>query len=202
MWYTTLCCCCAHVHILSLVQFSFSTLSMERCTQYCELEEVRNDHVLRLKCCVITFIPTIKLYIVNFDGDFEGNPLEFPSKTGMTVISNQNYNVWARDPLGIPQFFSFNTATVWGHTHNDAHWYAQKSHGMLIILYLFWLWAYIIKQQKLAVASKFIDSPVLNLFVIMLAKAYILLVTIITIAWVVHVHHFEVHTTFNRRPIY
>ena len=27
-------------------------------------------------------------------------------------------NVWARDPCN----FFFNTATVWGHTHNDAHW--------------------------------------------------------------------------------
>ena len=56
-------------------------------------------------------------------------PMGSPSKNGMTVISNRNYNVWARGPLRIPQSFSFNTATVWGHAHDDAHWYAQKSRG-------------------------------------------------------------------------
>ena len=55
------------------------------------------------------------LYIVNFYGDFQGWSLGIPYKNGMTVISNWNYNVWARDPLGIPQFFSFNTVTLWGH---------------------------------------------------------------------------------------
>ena len=37
------------------------------------------------------------------------------------MITDQNYNIWARDPLGIPQLFSFNTATVWGHTHISMH---------------------------------------------------------------------------------
>ena len=35
-------------------------------------EEVQNDHVLRQKCCVITLIYPHILYIVNFDGDFQG----------------------------------------------------------------------------------------------------------------------------------
>ena len=68
------------------------------------------------------FYPHI-LYIVNFDG---GDPSGSPSKSGMAVISDRNYNVWARDPLGIPQFFSFNTATP----------LVQKSRGILIISYL------------------------------------------------------------------
>ena len=71
---------------------------------------------------------------------FEGDPSGTPSKNGVTVISDRNYNVWARDPLGIPQFFSFNIATLWGHAHDDAHWYAQKSCGILMISYLLWKW--------------------------------------------------------------
>ena len=38
-----------------------------------------------------------------------------------------------------PQLLSFNTAwhaTVWGHTHNDTHWYVQKSRGILMSSYL------------------------------------------------------------------
>ena len=69
---------------------------------------------------------------------FEGDPSGSPSKNGMIVISDRNYNVWARDPLGIPQFFSFNTATVWRHAHNDMYWYAQKSRGIVMISYLLW----------------------------------------------------------------
>ena len=30
-----------------------------------------------------------------------------------SLLSHRDYNVQAKDPLGIPQFFSFNTATVW-----------------------------------------------------------------------------------------
>ena len=67
---------------------------------------------------------------------FEGDPSGSPSKNSMTVISNQNYNAWARDPLGIPQFSSFNTANLWGHACDDTHWNAQKSRGILIISYL------------------------------------------------------------------
>ena len=67
-----------------------------------------------------------------FEGDLSGTP----NKKGMTVIGDRNNNIRARDPLGIPQFFSFNTATVWGHAHDDAHWYAQKSHEILMILSL------------------------------------------------------------------
>ena len=67
---------------------------------------------------------------------FKGYPLGSPGKNGMTVISDRNYNVWARDPLGITQFFSFNTPNVWGHAHDGAHWYAQKSREILMILYL------------------------------------------------------------------
>ena len=52
------------------------------------------------------------------------------------LISNRNYNVWARHPLGIPQFFGFNTVTVWRYAHDDVHWYARKSHGILMISYL------------------------------------------------------------------
>ena len=63
---------------------------------------------------------------------FEGDPSGSPSKNGMTGISNRNYNVWARDPA----IFSFDTATVWGHTHDDVHWYAQKSREILMISYL------------------------------------------------------------------
>ena len=36
---------------------------------------------------------------------FEGDRLESPNKKGMTVICDQNYNVQARDPLGIPYSF-------------------------------------------------------------------------------------------------
>ena len=67
-----------------------------------------------------------------FEGDLSGSP----SKRGMTVISDQSYNIRARDPLGIPQVFSFSTATVWGHAHDDTYWYAQKSRGILMISYL------------------------------------------------------------------
>ena len=38
------------------------------------------------------------------------------------------------------RFFSFNTATVWGHTHDDVHWYARKSRGILMISYLLCPW--------------------------------------------------------------
>ena len=62
-----------------------------------------------------------------FEGDLSGSP----SKNDMTVISDQNYNVWAK-----AQFFSFNIATVWGHAHDDIHWYEQKSRGILMISYL------------------------------------------------------------------
>ena len=48
---------------------------------------------------------------------FKGDPSGSPTKKGMTVISDRNYNIQVRDPLGIPQFFSFNTATIWRHTH-------------------------------------------------------------------------------------
>ena len=72
--------------------------------------------------------------MVNFDGDPSGSP----NKNGMSVISDRNYNVRARDPLGIPPFFSFNTATVWGHAYDDVHWYARKSRGILMISYLLW----------------------------------------------------------------
>ena len=37
---------------------------------------------------------------------FEGDPSESPHKNGMTVISDQNWNARARDPLGIQQFFA------------------------------------------------------------------------------------------------
>ena len=37
---------------------------------------------------------------------FEGDPSGSLSKNGMTVISNWNYNIWARDPQGIPQFLT------------------------------------------------------------------------------------------------
>ena len=40
---------------------------------------------------------------------FKGDPSGSPNKKGMTVISYRNYNIQARDPLGIPQFFSFST---------------------------------------------------------------------------------------------
>ena len=36
---------------------------------------------------------------------FEGDPSGSPNKNGMTVISDWNYNIQARDPLGIPHFF-------------------------------------------------------------------------------------------------
>ena len=49
----------------------------------------------------------------------------------MAVISDQNYNVRARNPLRILQFFSFNTATILGRAHHDVHWYAQKLHGII-----------------------------------------------------------------------
>ena len=81
--------------------------------------------------------------MVIFKGDTSGSP----SKNGMTVISNQNYNIWV--PLGIPQFFSFNTATVWGHTHDDAHWYARKSRGILMISYLLWSWSMLYHSQRI-----------------------------------------------------
>ena len=45
-----------------------------------------------------------------FEGDLSGSP----NMKGMTVISDRNYNVRARDPLGILQ----------GHAYDDVHWYA------------------------------------------------------------------------------
>ena len=56
-------------------------------------------------------------------------PWGSPNENYMAVISDWNYSVCARDPdpSGNLQFFSFTTATIWGHTHNDAYWYAQKS---------------------------------------------------------------------------
>ena len=37
---------------------------------------------------------------------FEGDPSGSLNKKGMTVISDWNYNVQARDPLGISQFLA------------------------------------------------------------------------------------------------
>ena len=67
------------------------------------------------------FYPHI-LYIVNFDGDFWGWSLGIPRQKQYDC---DHYNVWARDPLRIPQFFSFNISTLWGHVHNDTYWYSQ-----------------------------------------------------------------------------
>ena len=61
---------------------------------------------------------------------FEGDPSGTQNKKGMAMISDRNYNIRARDPLGILQFFSVNTATILGRTHDDAHWCAQKSRGI------------------------------------------------------------------------
>ena len=50
-------------------------------------EEVWNDHVLAQKCCVITYI----LYIVNFEGNFKGDPSGSPIENDRTAINDQNY---------------------------------------------------------------------------------------------------------------
>ena len=42
---------------------------------------------------------------------FEGDPSGSPNKNGMTVISDGNYNVSARDPLGIPKFLASTLQT-------------------------------------------------------------------------------------------
>ena len=69
---------------------------------------------------------------------FEGDPSGSPNKNYVVVISDRNFNVCVRDPWGIPPFLTFNTATIWGHAHDDAHWYVQKSRGILMISYLLW----------------------------------------------------------------
>ena len=43
-------------------------------------------------------------------------------------------------PWGSRNFLA-STQQLWGHAHNDAHWYAQKSRGIIMISYLLWVWA-------------------------------------------------------------
>ena len=81
-----------------------------------------DDHVLKKKCCVITFI-------INFDGNFKGDPLGSPNKNS---ISNLSYNVWVGTSSEIP---CFNTATICiggGGARPrmmTLNWYAQRVHG-------------------------------------------------------------------------
>ena len=56
-------------------------------------------------------------------------------QTDVNEISYRNYNSWDSEALMIPLFLAFSIATVRGHTHVDADWYAQKSRGVLIISY-------------------------------------------------------------------
>ena len=55
---------------------------------------------------------------------FKGDPPGSPIQTNMNMTSDQNYNARARDPWRIPLSFA---STVWGYTHDDVHWYAQKT---------------------------------------------------------------------------
>ena len=42
--------------------------------------------------------------------------------------------------VGISQYFSFSTVTIiWGHADDYAHWYVQKSRGILMISYMYML---------------------------------------------------------------
>ena len=113
-----------------------------------------------------------RLYIVNFDGDFQGQSLGIPKQKRMTVISDWNYNVWARDPSGTPQFFSFNTANVWGHAHDDVHWYVQKSRGILMISYLLCMWYILFMWLK----AKFNWVLICNL------KSFVIIINVITMS--------------------
>ena len=90
----------------------------------------------------------------------------------MTVISDWNYNVWARDPSGIPQFFSFNTANIWGHAHDDVHWYVQKSRGILMISYLLCMWYILFMWLK----AKFNWILICNL------KSFVIIINVITMS--------------------
>ena len=72
----------AHLYIYTMYLYymKFHTVVIK----YVGPEDIRNDHVLRQKCCAITFILYSELLTVIFKGDLMGSP----SKTGMIVISN------------------------------------------------------------------------------------------------------------------
>ena len=73
---------------------------------------------------------------------FKGHPLGSPSQmawlwSAIKIVMLELEILW-----GSHNFLA-STVTLWGHTHDDAHWYAQKSHGTLIISYLLWSSIYI-----------------------------------------------------------
>ena len=79
-----------------------------------------------------------KLYIVNLDGDFQGWNSRIPASIWCEWDKLSKLQC-LREPSTIPLFLDFSIATVRGHTHN-ADWYAQKSHGILLIIsYLLWI---------------------------------------------------------------
>ena len=75
----------------------------------------------------------------------------------MTFELNVDIPSW-----GIQRFFSFNTATLWGHTHNDAYWYTRNSrgifHDVIVCLYL-QLWA----RSTLCLVTKRRDTDMTGL---------------------------------------
>ena len=82
-----------------------------------------------------------RLFIVNFDGNFRRWSLRFLITIKVWLWSVIGTIMFQLEILWRPHSFSLaSTLQMYGDTHDDAHLYARKSRGILMISYSLWSW--------------------------------------------------------------